>query len=48
LAEHGRIYLEINPLFVGELRKMFIAEGYGSVEIQKDFEGRDRFAIVTR
>ncbi len=48
LAEHGRIYLEINPLFVGELRKMFIAEGYDSVEIQKDFEGRDRFAIVTR
>lgn len=46
LNSDGKIYLEINPLFADDLRHMFRDNGFQSIDILKDMDGRDRFAII--
>lgn len=47
LVDNGNIYLEINPLCKEEIRSALAAESFDSIEILKDYQGRDRFAIAT-
>lgn len=42
LRPEGRIYFEINPLFVDELTEMMRAEGFRDVEVLTDFRGHQR------
>lgn len=46
LANGGGVYLEINPMFASEVKKLFLTAGFGEVDIQKDFQMRDRFVIA--
>lgn len=39
----GKMYLEINPLFSGQLRDMLKSDGWEDVTIIKDMHGKDRF-----
>lgn len=48
LAPEGALYFEINPLFVSELRVLLNAEGFGNVDIIRDYKGNYRFAICRR
>lgn len=44
LKPEGRLYLEINPLFASQLKKMLEGKGLREVEILKDIHGKERFA----
>lgn len=45
LRNGGRLYFEINPLFVKELRAMLNSHGWDDVDIIRDFRGKERFAV---
>ncbi len=47
LADKGNIYLEINPMCKDQIRSALSAADFDPVEIVKDYQGRDRFAIAT-
>jgi release factor glutamine methyltransferase len=48
LRSGGRLYFEINPLFVNQLREMLSAEGFANVDTVRDYRGNIRFAICQR
>jgi release factor glutamine methyltransferase len=43
LSAGGRLYLEINPLFVDQLRAMTRTQPWREVTIVRDFCGKERF-----
>ncbi|MCX6283530.1 MAG: peptide chain release factor N(5)-glutamine methyltransferase [Bacteroidetes bacterium] len=43
LAKNGLLYLEINEAYGNELKQLLNSEGFGKVNLIKDFRGRDRF-----
>lgn len=43
LSYNGKLYLEINPLTVSDLKVLLIDKGFKSVEIIRDSFGKDRF-----
>lgn len=47
LKPGGALYLEINPLYAGDLRTMLCETGFGEVEIRNDSFGKERFAKAT-
>src|SRR4030095_8830914 len=46
LNSNGVIYLEIHEGLGAQIRKLFQEKGYGSIEIKKDLQGKDRMAKV--
>lgn len=48
LEKDGALYFEINPLFGAALRRMLIAQGWESVDVLRDYRGKERFAICRR
>ena len=46
LRPEGSLYFEINPLFAMQLEQMLHAEGFARVDVQRDYCGRQRFAIA--
>jgi release factor glutamine methyltransferase len=48
LRPSGKLYFEINPLFVNQLREMLTDTGFADVDIVRDFRGNLRFAICQR
>lgn len=44
----GRLYFEINPLFVEQLKSLLVSDGYDDVDIIRDYIGRYRYAIATK
>lgn len=44
LCRSGRLYLEINPLYADDLRKLLCASGFVDVEIMEDSSHKKRFA----
>ena len=44
LSPGGWLYFEIHERFGREVETLLIAEGFDSVEIRKDFQGKDRMA----
>lgn len=48
LRPEGTLYFEINPLFAKQLVVMLHAEGFARVDVQRDYCGRQRFAIAQR
>lgn len=48
LRPEGSLYFEINPLFATQLEQMLHAEGFARVDVQRDYCGRQRFAIAQR
>lgn len=48
LVEKGRIYLEINPLFASDLKRLIISKGYEDVDIIRDSFGKERFIRATK
>lgn len=42
----GSLFFEINPLFATQLEQMLRTEGFTQVEVQRDYCGRQRFAIA--
>lgn len=47
LAQGGKMYFEINPLFSGKLVDMLAGKGF-ACEIVKDSYGKNRFAVCSR
>lgn len=48
LRPEGSLYFEINPLFATQLEQMLHTEGFARVDVQRDYCGRQRFAIAQR
>ena len=48
LSSKGKLYFEINPLFVNELRDMLLEKGYKEIEVIKDINERNRFIACTK
>ena len=48
LKSKGKLYFEINPLFVNELEEMLLEKGYKDIEIIKDINERNRFIACTK
>lgn len=48
LRPEGTLYFEINPLFAKQLVEMLHVEGFARVDVQRDYCGRQRFAIAQR
>ena len=48
LVPGGRLYLEINPRFAGDICHMLEAQGYGDAEAHRDSFGRQRFVTARR
>lgn len=48
LAPGGRLYFEINPLFVSGLTDLLKELKYTDIRIVKDISGRDRFAVAKK
>ncbi len=48
LKPGGKLYVEINPLYRNELKKMLKNVGFIDIEIRKDAFGKDRMARATR
>ena len=48
LRPEGSLYFEINPLFAKQLEQMLHTEGFARVDVQRDYCGRQRFAIAQR
>ena len=46
LTPRGTLYLEINPLYVDELKRMLSLTGFSDVTILADMQGRQRFAVA--
>jgi release factor glutamine methyltransferase len=47
LSEGGRLYFEINPLFVRELCEMLKEQGYRDIKTIRDYIGKERFVTAT-
>lgn len=47
LSSRGRLYLEINPLYAGDLVKMLDNEGYKDVSLIQDISHKNRFISAT-
>lgn len=45
LKQNGTLYFEINPLFATDLQDMLENDGWGNVQILRDFRGKNRFAV---
>ena len=43
----GRIFLEINPLYISELLLLLNKYNYSEIKIHNDFSGKKRFIVVT-
>lgn len=48
LRPKGALYFEINPLFAKQLEQMLHTEDFARVDVQRDYCGRQRFAIAQR
>ena len=48
LADGGKIFFEINPLFARQLVTLAGESGYGDVQLQRDSFGKERFAIISK
>ncbi len=48
LAEEGRLYFEINPLYAEDLAKMLESQGYAEVELRRDSHNKVRFATAIK
>lgn len=48
LNPEGKLYFEINPLFVDELKKMLGTAGFNNVDTERDYLGRYRFIRASR
>lgn len=48
LAEGGKLYFEINPLFANDMQSMLNAGGWADVRIEHDIHGRKRFAMAVK
>lgn len=46
LLERGSIYIEIHEDFADKVRSIFRSKGYGSVELKKDLQGKDRMLKI--
>ncbi|MBR4963254.1 MAG: peptide chain release factor N(5)-glutamine methyltransferase [Muribaculaceae bacterium] len=44
----GKLYFEINPMFVNELEEMLLGKGYENIEVIKDINERNRFIACTK
>lgn len=47
LKPSGRLYFEINPLYVSQLRTMLVALGFGDVVVTRDYKGNYRFCAAS-
>lgn len=47
LDDGGKVYFEINPHYVIDLKQMLAQAGFDDVRVEKDFAGRDRFIIAS-
>lgn len=47
LKPSGRLYFEINPLYVSQLRTMLAALGFGDVVVTRDYKGNYRFCAAS-
>ena len=45
LDSDGMLYFEINPLYCEQLRSMLAAQGWGDVDMIRDYKGNYRFAV---
>lgn len=45
LKPGGALFLEINPLFVNQLKDMLTARGWQHVDVVRDYKGNYRFAV---
>lgn len=43
LKKSGRLYFEINPLYASQIQSMLEANGFSTIEIQKDMQNDERF-----
>lgn len=48
LNDNGSLFLEINPLYANELRSMLKQQGFADIDIVKDMQKADRFAIAKK
>lgn len=48
LNPEGKLYFEINPLFVDELKEMLSTAGFSNVDAERDYLGRYRFIRASR
>lgn len=48
LRPEGTVYFEINPLFAKQLVEILHSEGFARVDVQRDYCGRQRFALAQR
>lgn len=47
ITEGGKVYFEINPHFVGDMKRMMVQQGFSNVESMKDFYNCERFIIAS-
>jgi release factor glutamine methyltransferase len=48
LRNPGKLYVEINEFFAGDIRKLLLSKGFHNVEIVQDIHQKCRFAIAER
>ncbi len=46
LNKNGSIFLEIHEDAGTAVKKLFVEEGFSSVEVKKDMQGKDRFTLI--
>jgi len=46
LKPGGKVYLEINERFAGNVSELFQSEGYTNIQIIKDLDGKDRIVMA--
>jgi release factor glutamine methyltransferase len=44
----GRLYFEINPLYVEEMRAMLDAMGYKEIRVVRDLPGKERMMVAVK
>lgn len=47
LTAAGKLYFEINPFYLAEIKAMLAVMGYVDIRAEKDMYGRDRFVIAS-
>ncbi len=47
LKRHGKLFFEINPIYVKEIETAFIAKGFRDIIIKEDFDGKARMICGT-
>jgi len=48
LKPNGKIFVEINEKFAGEIKDLFVSSGFKEIKIIQDLDGKDRIVIAQR